>query len=90
MSVKMVFSVFDSKAQVFLIPIFALTQAVAVRSFYAAVQQEGHDFRVYASDFTLFELGEFDDGTGEFRCHPTPKSVVLAATLVEMEASDAG
>lgn len=83
MSVNVIFSVFDSKAQAFLPPFFCVTRGVAVRNFRQAVLTAGHDFQRFASDYTLFELGEFDDASAKFDLKATPESVVLAATLVE-------
>lgn len=83
MSIHLVFSVFDSKAQAFLSPIFCVTRGVAIRNFKAAVCSSGHDFQRFAEDYTLFELGSFDDASAKFDMLSTPESVVLAATLVE-------
>lgn len=61
-----VYSVFDSKATAFLQPFFAVNRAVALRSFARAVNEEGSDFHLYAGDYTLFELGEWDQMSGKF------------------------
>lgn len=82
MSVKLVFSVFDCKAQAFLTPIFCPTRGVAVRMFQAAVVDEGHDFHRFAEDYTLFELGDFDEQSAKFDLYSTPESVVIAAALL--------
>ena len=67
MSVK-VFSVFDCKAEAYMVPMFMQSRGVAIRSFGAAAADEKHDFSKYAEDYTLFELGEFDEATGQFSC----------------------
>ena len=64
MSVKFVYSVFDSKADAYLQPFFAPTRGVAVRMFETAAQDVAHDFHRHAGDFTLFEIGEFDEVKG--------------------------
>lgn len=61
-----VFSIYDSKAEAFLQPFFCVNAAVAVRSFQRAVQEEGSDFNKYAPDYTLFELGDWDQESGVF------------------------
>lgn len=86
MSVKMVFSVYDSKAQAFLVPIFCVTRGVALRLFQAAVLDVEHDFHKFCGDYTLFELGEFDEMSGKFANHATPESVALAVTIMQMAA----
>lgn len=83
MSIKIVFSVFDSKAQAFLQPIFATTRGVCLRMFIAAVNDEAHEFHKFAGDYTLFELGEFDEATGKFVSKATPESLLLAAAALE-------
>ena len=38
-------------------------------------------FSKYAEDYTLFELGEFDEATGQFSLHNTPVSLGKASEL---------
>lgn len=83
MSIQLVFSVFDSKAQAFLKPIFAPTRGVCVRMFIAAVNDAEHEFHKFSSDYTLFELAEFDEATGKFVSKATPESLLLAAAALE-------
>lgn len=58
------FSVYDVQAASYLTPFFAPTSGLAIRSFMEAANTEGHNFKRYAADYTLFELGSFDDATG--------------------------
>ncbi len=88
MSVKMVFSVFDSKAEAFLLPIHCVTRGVALRVFQAAVLDSQHEFHRFAGDYTLFELGEFDEMTGKFTNLATPVSVALALTLIQASSQE--
>lgn len=61
------FSVFDSKAEAYL-PIFqSQTNGTAIRSFEAAVNEEGTPFYKNAADYTLFNIGEFDERTGNVK-----------------------
>lgn len=59
------FTVYDCKAEAYLPPFFTLTPALAIRSFQTAANQEGHDFNKYAADYTLFQIGYFDDSNAE-------------------------
>lgn len=61
----LVFSVYDVKAGAYLSPFFARTAAVAVRMFCSAVRDNAHDFHKYAEDYSLFEIGAFDESSGE-------------------------
>lgn len=69
MSVQKVYSVFDSKAAAYLQPFHAINAAVASRMIADAVQQKDHMFNQHAADFTLFELGDFDDLSGTYNNH---------------------
>lgn len=57
-------SVHDQKVKQFLPPITSRTIDESIRSFGAAASQEGHDFRKFASDFTLWVLGYYYPETG--------------------------
>lgn len=76
------FSIFDSKALTYLTPFFCPTAGVAVRNFEAAANDEGHAFHLHASDYGLFEIGEFDDQTAILTPHQTPVSLGLAQQFV--------
>lgn len=58
------YSVFDSKAEAYLRPFFAPTRGLAIRSFADAINDKASDMAKHAADYTLFEIGEFDDSTG--------------------------
>lgn len=75
-----IFSVYDSKAEAFLPPLFMQSVGVARRSFGAAINEVGSDFNKYPGDFTLFELGEFNDSTAEFVLHDAPISLGVGVT----------
>jgi len=57
MSELKMFSVFDSKAEAFLPPMFFPTRGVAIRAFSQACGDDNHDFCKYPDDYSLFELG---------------------------------
>lgn len=59
-----VFAVFDSKAEGYLQPFFSFTAGQATRMFSDAVQDSGHQFHKHAADYTLFQIGEYEDATG--------------------------
>lgn len=58
------FTVWDAKAEAYLQPFFCPTKGQALRSFSAAVNKPDHDLHLYAEDYSLFEIGEWDDSTG--------------------------
>lgn len=58
-----IFSVHDCKAEAYLPPIFMKTKAEAIRAFQTTVESPDSQFHKYPADFTLVELGEFDETT---------------------------
>ncbi len=77
-----IYSVFDSKAEAFLQPFYQTTVGLAVRAFETAANEEGHQFQKYAGDYTLFELGEFDQSSGHFTIHTAPVNLGTAITYL--------
>lgn len=59
-----IFTIFDSKAEAFLPPFTSRTNATAIRNFTAAANTEDHDFHTHAADYTLFQIGTFDEIRG--------------------------
>lgn len=75
---KSVFAVYDNKSASYLQPEFFKRKEQAVRSFEVACQKVDSDFFMYAEDFALFHLGEYDDDTGILQPLQTPKMVITA------------
>lgn len=66
-----VFSVFDQKAKAFLPPFFMPTHGMATRVFSDCVNKDDHQFASHPEDYTLFEIGEFDDSNAKITpCSP--------------------
>jgi len=78
-----IFTVHDSKAEAFITPFFCPTSGVAIRNFEAAANEEGHAFHNHASDYTLFEIGEFDDQSADVRMLASPVSLGLAINYIK-------
>lgn len=60
-----IFSIYDEKADAYNQPFFSPTVATAIRSCEEAIADSQSPFHAHASDYSLFELGEFDQLTGE-------------------------
>lgn len=60
-----VFCVYDAQAEVFFPPYVAVTRGVAIRQFADMANKEGHQFNVHPDDYILYEVGSFDDSTGQ-------------------------
>lgn len=70
-----VFSVYDSKVEAYMNPFFMKSKGEAIRGITALVNDAQHAFFKYSSDFTLFEVGSFDDATCKFDLYSTPHSL---------------
>lgn len=64
-----VFGIFDSKADAFVHVFMSKTAGLAIRGFAAAAQDANHEYHRFAGDFTLFELGVFDERNGRHVDH---------------------
>lgn len=62
-----IFTVYDAAAGAYLQPFYSKTKALAIRSFQEAANDPKHQFSQYPADYTLFEIGEFDDNSGLFK-----------------------
>lgn len=76
------FSVYDSKAEAYLPPFFSKTTGLALRSFETAANKADHDFHDHAGDYTLFELGSFNEQTAEFTALKSPHNLGTALTFI--------
>lgn len=59
-----VFSIYDLKAEAYLRPFFSPTRAMAMRSFEDTVNSPDSMMNAHPDDFTLFELGSWDQLAG--------------------------
>ena len=57
----LLFTIYDEKAEVFLPPFFVPTIGIATRAFKDSINSDDHTFGKHPSDYTLFQLGSFDD-----------------------------
>lgn len=60
-----IFTIHDSKAQAFLSPFVMQNAEMAQRTFIECANDKTHMFCKHPTDFTLFQIGTFDDETGD-------------------------
>lgn len=75
------FSVFDSKAEAYIQPFFSPNHAVGIRDFTTAANDPNTQFHINAGDYTLFELGKFDQATGKITKLNAPKNLGTAISF---------
>jgi len=73
------YAIYDSKTKTFDRPMFMLTNGQAIRGWETVCNDEKSDYYKYPDDFTLFEIGSYDDSKGNFTNLMTPVSLGLAA-----------
>ncbi len=56
-----IFAIYDSKAAAFITPFYVPNQQLAIRGFQNARADPTHAFSRNPTDYTLHELGEWDD-----------------------------
>lgn len=78
-------TVFDSAAQAYASPIFVPHANMARRSLQDEVNRDAANNQVHfhPEDFTLYELGFFDDNLGAFHLHAEPIMICRAKDLVD-------
>ncbi|AXH74423.1 MAG: nonstructural protein [Microviridae sp.] len=76
-------SVFDSAAQIYGQPFFVTAIGAAIRSFTDEVNRIADDNQLYhhTSDFTLYEIGTFDDVAGVLLVQDKPRLITRAVDV---------
>lgn len=77
-----IFSIFDAAAAAYLPPFFSPTPAVALRAFSSAANDNDHKFHLHASDYTLYQLGEWDPENGAFKILETRTMMGTASQFI--------
>lgn len=88
-----VFSIRDSKANVFFHPFYQPTREVALRIFDQMANDQDTIVGRNPEDFTLYELGEFDAEKGVITMHELPVNLGIAKAAwkphaLNVDASD--
>jgi hypothetical protein len=78
-----VYSVYDSKAEVFMQPHFLKTKGEAVRAFAEVANDSSTQIGKYPEDFALFEIGDYDDSKGELIPLKSPTPIGLAQEFLK-------
>lgn len=64
MAMLKIFCVRDNAVEAYMRPFYQVTRAAAIRDFTEACSQGDSPFAKHPSDYTLFEIGVFDETTG--------------------------
>lgn len=77
-----VFSVFDSAVGAFGAPFFVPTRGLALRAFIDEASRVDSNIAKHPLDFSLFELGDYDESTGQFVNSIAPECLGTAASFL--------
>ncbi len=77
-----IFTVFDCKAKAYLPPFYSLQTASGLRAFEEVCNTPSHDFHKYPTDFSLFEIGTFDDQDGTIQLLPAALNLGIAQDFI--------
>lgn len=83
-----IYAVHDRAVNAYLQPFYCRSSGEAIRSFTEAVNDPNKPFGKYATDYALFNFGEFDDVSGSFLVHD-PVRVISANEVIEDAVMDA-
>lgn len=78
MSQMKMFSVRDTKTEIYGPPFYSITHGEAERSFRQLANDPQSKVNKFPEDFDLYHIGEFDDETGKIEALPSPKHVIKA------------
>ena len=59
-----IYSVFDSKAEMYTLPFYQTNDSMALRLFSDWCNNPEHTFGKHPEDYTLFKIGYYEDNTG--------------------------
>lgn len=80
-----IYSIRDSKGEIFNNPFFNKTHGEAERNFRDLVNDKQTTVGRHPEDYDLYHIGEYDDNTGKIQPLDTPQHIVKAVQLVQKE-----
>lgn len=83
-----VFSIYDTGISTWLPPIYARNKGEMLRQFIDAINNPESKFSKYPSDYTLFELGTWNDDNCEFTFLKAPIKLGVAIEFVKPPLSN--
>lgn len=82
---KRLYAIHDAKIEAFNSPFTMHTVGEALRGFVEVVNDPSTQFCKHPEDFTLFELGEYEESSGTISPYATPKPIGKAIEYKKQE-----
>jgi activator of HSP90 ATPase len=79
-----VYTIRDEKVSAYLRPFLAPTHELMRRSIASVLMDGEHEMAKFPRDFTIYEVGVFDDQTGLVNSHTVPKLVNSVESIRQM------
>jgi hypothetical protein len=78
-----IYTIRDSKAEVYTTPFYKKTHGEAERDFRSMSNDDKTTINKYPEDFDLYYLGEYNDNTGFIESLETPQHIVKAVNCLQ-------
>lgn len=84
---KKIYSIRDSKSEIFNLPFFQNTHGEAERSFRETANDPKTLLNKYPEDYDLYYLGEYDESTGKLDVKESAEHIIKAIHCVKKASS---
>lgn len=78
-----IYSVFDAKTEAYMQPFFSPAKGHAIRMFSDTANDPNSMLAKHPGDFTLFELGSWDDSSGSIEPLKVPNPIISAHEVIK-------
>lgn len=78
-----IFTIYDSKAECYLTPFFLNEEGLAIRLFSDTINNPEHSFAKHPEDYTLFNIGAYNDADALLVANNAPLSLCNGIELVK-------
>ncbi len=80
-----IFTVYDTKALAYLPPFFLPNELMAKRVFGDMADDINHQFGKHPEDYSLYEMGDFDDGKAKFEISAKAPILLITGLMAAAE-----
>nr|UXQ87965.1 MAG: nonstructural protein [Microvirus sp.] len=80
-----IFTIYDSKAKAHLPPFFLPEQGMAIRVFTDCVNDPTHNFHNHPGDYTLLQIGLWDDNSAVITTNSTPSPLGNGLSFIKTD-----
>lgn len=80
-----IYAIYDSKIEAYMQPFFMRTKGEALRAWEELANDSKSNISKHPADFTLFEIGEYDDQTGAVKANEARVNIGNALEWVKGE-----